>query len=146
MEEIKVKLTDVCKEDFLITPMRYRQLANENVVPPVEKGYISYRAAVRALMKYRIRLAEGQGSLSLIDVRTRKEAARAEREEIIVKKRQGELVVKDASVTWLSRIITEAKSAFMNLAKRLAPELVGLAEKEIQVKLDRAVKEILWEL
>ena len=76
----EVELEKVSKSVFGITSRRYRQMANDEIVPAVVKGKIDFIAASKALIAYYRKLAEGQGSLSLTDVRTRKENARAERE------------------------------------------------------------------
>jgi hypothetical protein len=143
----EVKLEEVSKPVFGITSRRYRELAHEEIVPPVTKGKIDFVKAAKALIEYYRRLAEGQGSLSLTDVRTRKESARAEREELIVKRLKEELVPKNAAITWLVALGSATKLAFQGLPKRLAP-IVRLYddEKEIEVIIRNEIYKIIREL
>ena len=143
----EVALEKVAKPIFGITARRYRQMASDGIVPLVSEGKIDFVAASKALIEYYRKLSEGQGSLNLTDVRTRKELARAEREELIVKKLKGELVPKNASLSWLIALGTAAKLALRGLAKRLAP-VVRLHddEKEIQLIIQNGIDEIIREL
>lgn len=143
----EVELEKVSKPIFGITSRRYRQMASDGIVPLVSQGKIDFIQASKALIEYYRKLAEGQGSLNLTDVRTRKEAARAEREELIVKKLKGELVPKGASINWLIALGSAAKLAFQGLPKRLAP-VVRLHddEKEIEVIIRNEIYKIIREL
>ena len=124
MKKLKVKVEEISKSIFGISSRRYRQLASDEIVPAVIHGKIDFIAASKALITYYRNLAAGQGSLNLTDVRIRKEAARAEREELIVKKLKGELVPKNASISWLTSLGVATKIAFRGLAKRLAPIVI----------------------
>jgi hypothetical protein len=145
--EINAPLTKVSRVYFNISNRRYRQLADEQVVPPVVKGKIPLLAAFKALLAYKTKLSEGQGSLNLTDVRTRKENARAEREELIVKKMRGEQVPKDQVEKWLHGHVEEAKGAILGLPRRMGPVLAPLIdEKEIEFLLQEQIYKILEEL
>ncbi len=143
----EVLLEQVAKTVFGITPRRYRQMASEEIVPAPSRGKIDFVKAAKALIEYYRQLAAGQGSLNLTDVRIRKEAARAEREELLVKKLKGELVPRGESITWLKSHVTAAKLGFQGLPKRLAP-VVRLKgdEKEIEIEIRNEVYKILDEL
>ncbi len=143
----EVPLEQVAKTVFGITPRRYRQMASEDIVPAPEKGKIDFVRAAKALIDYYRNLAAGQGSLNLTDVRIRKEAARAEREELLVKKLKGELVPKDQSIAWLTSMVSAARLGFQNLPKRLAPVVrLKKDEKDIEVEIRAEVHKILKEL
>jgi len=147
IKEIYVVLTKVSKPYFDISDRRYRQLAEEKTVPPVKKGRIPFLEAFRALLVYKSKLAEGQGSLNLTDVRTRKENARAEREELIVKKLKGELVLKDQVEKWLHGHVEEAKTALWGLPRRMGPVFSPISdEKEIEFLLREEIYKILEEM
>jgi len=147
IKEISVLLTKVSKPYFDITDRRYRQLAEDGVVPGVVKGKIPLLEAFKALLIYKTKLAEGQGSLNLTDVRTRKENARAEREELIVKKLKGDLVLKDQIEKWLHGHVEETKSAFWGLPRRMGPVLMSISdEKEIEFLLREEIYKILEEM
>ena len=60
----EVELEKVAKSVFGISSRRYRQLANDEIVPPVVKGMIDFVAASKAIIAYYRKLAESQGSLS----------------------------------------------------------------------------------
>ena len=143
----EVALEKVAKPVFGITSRRYRQMASDGIVPIVVNGKIDFVAAAKALVEYYRKLSDGQGSLNLTDVRTRKEAARAEREELIVKKLKGELVLKDQAERWLLGHVDEAKTAFLGLPRRMGPTLAPVSdEKEVEFVLRKEIREILEEL
>ncbi len=143
----EVELEKVSKSVFGFTSRRYRQMATDEIVPAVLKGKIDFVAASKALIAYYRKLAEGQGSLNLTDVRTRKENARAEREELIVKKLKGELVLKDQVEKWLHGHVDEALSSFWGLPRRLGGVLATIIdEKEIEFLLRKEIKRILNDL
>jgi hypothetical protein len=143
----EIELERVAKPVFGITSRRYRQMATDEIVPAVVKGKIDFVAASKSLIAYYRKLSEGQGSLNLTDVRTRKEAARAEREEILVKKLKEELVPKNASIGWLVALGSAAKQAFQGLPKRLASTvLLCDDEKEIEVIIRNEIYKIIREL
>lgn len=143
----EVELEKVAKPIFGITSRRYRQMASEGIVPPVEKGKIDLVAAAKAIIDYYRKLAEGQGTFSLTDVRVRREAARAEREEIIVQKLKGELVLKDQAMEWLYIMFSEAKQALVSIPRRLAGSLLTKTdERDIESELRTEIQKILWQL
>jgi len=143
----EIELERVAKPVFGITSRRYRQMATDEIAPAVINGKIDFIAASKALIAYYRKLSEGQGSLNLTDVRTRKEAARAEREEILVKKLKEELVPKNASIGWLVALGSAAKQAFQGLPKRLASTvLLCDDEKEIEVIIRNEIYKIIREL
>ena len=142
-----VRLDQVAKPVFGITPRRYRQMASEDIVPAPTKGKIDFVKAARALIEYYRNLAAAQGSLSLTDVRIRKEAARAEREELIVKKLKGELVARDQAMEWLSLLVGSAKAHLWGLPKRLAgPMSICTDAKETEQLMRVEIRRILEDM
>jgi len=143
----EVELEKVSKSVFGITSRRYRQMATDEIVPTVVKGKIDFIAASRALIAYYRKLAEGQGSLNLTDVRTRKENARAEREELIVKKLKGELVLRNEAIKWVSLLVAECKAALWNIPRRLGPVLAVVNdERECEEILRKEYRKALEDL
>jgi hypothetical protein len=126
---------------------RYMQLTVDGILPRPDKGRVDgIKALIHWIFYYR-ELSEGQGSLNLTDVRTRKEAARAEREELIVKKLKGELVPKNWAMEFLSLQFNIAKSHLWGLPKRMAGELAPIPDqKEIEQLLRREIRQILERL
>ena len=132
---------------FGFSSRRYRQLASEGILPPVVNGKIDFVRAAKDFIHYQGRLLAGQGSLNLTEVRIRKEKARADREELLVKRLKGELVPKDQAINWLTGHVTAAKLGFQSLPKRLAPVVrLKKDEKEIEIEIRNEVYKILKEL
>ncbi len=130
-----------------LSPRRIQMLVREGVIPaPVKREY-DLIGCTQGYVRYLRKLCEGQGSLTLTDVRIRKELARAEREEIMVKKLKGELILKGEPIGWLIALGSAAKMGFWNLPKRLAPVLAPLSdEKEIEMIIRNEVREVITTL
>ena len=126
---------------------RYMQLTVDGILPKPDKGKIdAIKSLVHWIFYYR-ELSEKQGSLDFTDSRKRKEAARAEREEIMLRKLKEELVPKNASIGWLVALGSAAKQAFQGLPKRLASTvLLCDDEKEIEVIIRNEIYKIIREL
>lgn len=143
----EVELEKVSKSVFGITSRRYRQMAGEEIVPPVVKGKIDFVAASKALIAYYRKLAEGQGSLSLTDERTKKTVVERQIKELLYDKLQESLVPREQAKQWLSTIIAEARLAIMGLPRRMAGILVlETDERNIETLLRTEVNKILWQL
>ena len=68
--------------------------------------------------------------------------ARAEKIELDVQVRRGELVsLAEVQVAWGQRL-DEVRQAFTNMGSDLAPRLVGKKEREIKMVLDRHIFEV----
>jgi hypothetical protein len=142
-----VELLKVSREYFDLDARRYRQLADEGKVPKPEKGKIELFAAARAIILYERSLRHSDGGSEQKEANTRRDIAKAEREELIVKKLKGELVLKDQVETWLHGHVEETKSAFWGLPRRMGPVLTPISdEKEIEFLLREAIYQILEEM
>ena len=74
----------------------------------------------------------------------RYQKARAEREELTVKKLKEELVPKDSSLQWLLIMATEAKTALRGLPRRMSRSLAAINDpKQIEVDLTKEIRQIL---
>jgi hypothetical protein len=129
-----------------ISYRRYMQLAEDGIVPKPENGKVDIIRALIHWMFYYRKLSESQGEAGLMEVRKRKETARAEREEIMVRKLKEELVLKNQAMAWLSLLVGNARAHFLGLSKRLAGQLVVMTdEKEIEYFIRIEVRQILEE-
>jgi len=143
----EVELEKVAHSVFGISSRRYRQLANDEVVPAVVKGKIDFVAASKGLIEYYRRLAEADGSLVLRDEQAALTAIKKEREKLKLETDRKNLVPRSQAIEWLSAILSEVKLAFVGLPRRLAGSLVILQdEREIESVLRSEVMKILWTL
>ena len=143
----EVELEKVARSVFGITSRRYRQMASEGVVPVVVKGKIDFVAAAKAVIEYYRKLAEGQGSISLIDERAALTAIKKEREKLKLETERGNLVPKEQSLIWLSKLLAEIKLHFLGLPRRLVGSLIILKdEREVESVLKHEITRILWTL
>jgi len=78
----EVHIDKVAMQIFGITASRYRQMAKDAIVPPVNKGMIDFPLAVKQYVEYLKKLAKGQGSISLTDERTRLATTQANKLEL----------------------------------------------------------------
>ena len=142
-----VNLESVSKPVFGITSRRYREMAKDEIVPPVVKGEIDFLKATKAIIDYYRRLAQSQGSLSLADQRAALTEIKKEREKLKLETERGNLVSKDWAMSVLSMAISEARTAFLGLPRRIAPELAPKTdERDIEWDLREAIKGILRDL
>ncbi len=141
------ELEKIAKPVFGISSRRYRQLANEEIVPQVVGGKIDFVAAAKAMIEYYRKLAEAQGSLSLTDERTALTAIKKEREKLKLEVDRGNLVDRGQAYIWLGNIMNEAKMAFWGLPRRMAPVLaVKDDEKDVEFELSEEIRKILEEM
>jgi len=122
-------------------------MAKDEIVPPVVKGEIDFLKATKAIIDYYRRLAQSQGSLSLADQRAALTEIKKEREKLKLETERGNLVSKDWAMSVLSMAISEARTAFLGLPRRIAPELAPKTdERDIEWDLREAIKGILRDL
>lgn len=142
-----VKINDICPAILKITSRRYRQLADENLVPKPEKGQVDLMPAIRDYIEYLHQRLQGAGSTSLTDERTRLTKIQADRKELELLKLQGELLpVREAMAAW-SAVILTMKMRLQGFSRKLAPIVFGCnKETEIQELLQREIDEICKEL
>ncbi len=143
----EVELEKVAKAVFGITSRRYRQLANEGIVPPVIKGAIDFVAASKGIIAYYRKLAESQGSLSLTDERTALTAIKKEQEKLKLEEMRQNLVDRGQSIQWVRQLVNEARIAMLSFPRRMAEMLAPLNDaREIEYFLRSEIYKILLEL
>jgi len=148
----EVELEKVSREVFGITSRRYRQLAKSGTVPPVTSGKIDFIMAAKALIDYYRKLAEGQGSSSLVDERTKLTKIQAEIKGLELKRLKGEVLpIASIHEAWGGRV-TELKVGLTAWSNKLPPlihekglpEIKEIIEAEVWHLLDRFSRAGTW--
>jgi len=143
----EVELLKVAQPIFGITDRRYRQMADEDIVPRVEKGKIDFVSATKALIDYYRRLSEGQGSFSLTDERTRLTRINADRKELDLKIVQGELIHVDIAMQQWGQVVMTIRSKLLAIPTKLSPLVLGCQNlPEIKETIERSIHEVMSEL
>lgn len=135
--ENQVELEKISKPVFGITSRRYRQMANDEIVPAVVKGKIDFVAASKALIEYYRKLAEGQGSLSLTEERMKKVQIERKLKELEYMVETKELIPKEEILDEFLARIAIVKQGLMSLHRSLSPILFGKEPREIADILKR---------
>jgi phage terminase Nu1 subunit (DNA packaging protein) len=79
--------------------------------------------------------------------RTRRETAKARIAELEAQEKEESLIPREQSILWLSMIVSEAKSHFWGLPKRLSASLAVISdEKEIEEIMRKEIRRILEDL
>ncbi len=142
-----VKLDDICKNLFGITPRRYRQLASEGILPPVVKGEIDVAKATRALLDYYRKLLQGQGSLTLTDERARLTKIQADRKELQLQKERGELIHVETAMKMWGSVIQQIRQKLLAIPTKASPILHGAKTiAETKETLEKFIFEVLEEI
>jgi hypothetical protein len=129
--ENEVELEKVAKPVFGITSRRYRQMANEEIVPPVIKGKINFQLASKALITYYRKLAEGQGEMSLTEERMKKVQIERKLKELEYLVETKELIPRAEILNEFLARITIVKQGLMSLHRSLPPILFGKDPREM---------------
>ena len=142
----EISLEHFSKPVLGISSRRYRQLADENIVPSVSKGQVDALLACKQYIDYQRTLIEGQGSLSLTDERTRLTRINADRKELELKKEQGLLISVEISMTFWGNVLSKIRSKLLSMPKKLSPLIIGMSIVQAEKKTDLFIREVLNEL
>ena len=143
----EVRLEDVCLPVFGITSRRYRQMATDGKTPAVRDGKIDFAAAAKALIQFYRDLADGQGSVSLIDERARLTRINADRKELELKKYRGDLIETEKAMMLWGRVIESFKLRILSWKPRMPALFVGVQDaKEGEAIAEKLTNEVLNEL
>ena len=108
---------------------RYRQLADEGHVPKANKGIVPLADALKGLFTYKDKLISGSGDLTLTEERTRLTKAQADKTELELKEKEGELievaVVENEAFTAGKKV----KDGLSNIPDRISPLLAAESDK-----------------
>ena len=130
-----------------ITPRRMRDLAKDDILPPILANKIDFPTACMKYIAYIKRLAEGGGSLSLTDERTRLTKISADRKDLQLQKEKGELLNVDIVMKLQGGVLQAIRSRILSLPAKLATLSFGsstIAENESIIR--KGVYEVLDEV
>jgi hypothetical protein len=142
----EIKLKTIAFPIFGITDRRYRQMADEGIVPQPHNGDIDFVLATKLYVAHLRKLTEGEGSLTLTDWRTEKTKAEAELKKIELQRAKAEVRDVMEITQELSILFTNIKIHVRAWAKSLPPLLYGRGEKEIGILLGKEADRVLREL
>jgi len=127
---------------------RYRTLAEEGKVPKLAKGgkVTDPMAAMTALACYYQKLAEGNGSLSLTDERTRLTRINADKKELELEKARGELLDTAFAQKMWGGVLENIVKKIDIIPSKLPPLAYGLSIPEIKAVTERMIFEIKNEM
>ena len=133
----EVELEKVSKSVFGITSRRYRQMANEEIVPPVIRGKIDFINASKMLIEYYRKLATGQGIMGLTDARL--ENIKLKNDLLTMEKllKTGELIPRIEILNEFLARIAIVKQGLMSFHRALPPILYGKDAREMANILKR---------
>jgi len=138
----EVELEKVAKPVFGITSRRYRQMANEEIVPAVIKGKIDFIAASKSLIEYYRKLAAGQGIMSLTEERLKKVQIERKLKELEYMVETKELIPKEEILNEFLARISIVKQGLMSFHRSLPPILMGKEPRE----MGDILKKYTWQL
>ena len=141
-----IELTKVSEPVFGITWRRYRQLAADDIVPPVVKGKIDFIEATRRLIEYYRGRAEAGGSLSLTDERTRLTRINADRKQFELEKARGDAIDTAKAMKLWSVVMENIVKKIDQIPAKLPPLAYGLTTPEIKAVTEKMVYEIRNEI
>ncbi len=121
----QVKLNQVCQTIFGITPRWYRELAKEGHVPYPIDGKIDFLPAIKQLIEYYRKQAEGGASLSLQEEKRLKVQVERKLKEITLLVETRELIPRSEILNEFSQRINAVKSGLIIFYRSLPPLLVG---------------------
>ena len=141
-----VKLDKLCPGIFGISERRYRQLAQEGIVPPVEDGLVDFIAATKHLIAYYQKLVEGQGAITLTEERARLTKFQAEKAKMETERMQETLVeASEVEKRWLA-LGQACRARLLGIPGKSSPRLVGCTVNEMKQILEENIHEALNEL
>lgn len=146
----KISLDSISEEVFGISSRRYRQLAKdfqeptgEIYIPEPKSGKIDFHAAVKGLLSYYRKLAEGDGSIGLTEARQRKVSAEARLKELELMVQEGKLIPREGVLQEFLNRISMFKSALMVLHKLLPLRLKDKDPREMAIIIKKAENDIM---
>jgi hypothetical protein len=125
-----------------ITSRWYRILAKEDKVPEIYQGKVDGFKALIMLALYYQKLAQGSGSLTLTDERTRLTKINADRKQLELEKARGELINTDRAMLAWGMITKNVDNKLLVIPRKSAPLLFGLTLSEIEAKQHEIINEV----
>lgn len=125
---------DTMAKFICLSPRRVQQLAEDSIIPKPVKGRYDLVSTAQGYIRYLQTLAQGQGSKSLTDERTRNIRIKNAREELSLKKEQGELIVTEQAMKLWGEIVMATRAKILALPTKITPLVCGLTE-QIKIKM-----------
>lgn len=146
----EVSLEDISRPVFDLDPRRYRQLskefsdpAGEIYIPEPQRGKIDFVRASKGLIAYYRKSAEGGGSISQADARTKLIEVQRELKQFQLEREQGLWIPRDEVLGEFLRRIAIVKSGLLSLPRSLPGRLNGKDPRETGQVIRRAVITLL---
>ena len=118
-------------------------MAEEGLVPIVEKGEIDFLKATKAIIDYYRKLAEGQGSLSLTEERRLKVQVDRKLKELTYLVETKNLIPRDEILSMFLARIQMVKQGLLSFCRILPPMLVGKDAREMADILKMQTRQLL---
>ena len=142
----EISLEIACSKVYGITVARYGQLAKDGIVPRSIKGQIDFIASTKAVVDYYRKRAEGSGSITLTDERTRLTKLQADLTEIELAEKNGDVLPYDkVKADWI-KFVGLMKARLLNLPTKYAPLCYGKTIVEIKQIVEDGIYQALAEL
>ncbi len=139
----QVKLNQVCQPIFGITPRWYRELAKEGYVPFPIDGKIDFLPAVKSLLEYYRKQAEGGASMSLQEERKLKIGSERKLKDLEYLLKTQQLMPTSEFLNYSLQRINVMKSALMTFKRSLPPMLVGKDVRQMSEIIGKQVIHLL---
>lgn len=146
----EIKLEDVSFKVFGISSRRYRQLSKEYFdpaaeiyIPEPQAGKIDFVRATKGLIAYYRKSAEGGGSISQADARTKLIEVQRELKQFQLEREQGLWIPRDEVLGEFLRRIAIVKTGLLSLPRSLPGRLSGKDPRETGQVIRRAVITLL---
>jgi len=143
---MQVEMTKVCDTVFGISWRRYRQMAADDIVPPVVGGKIDFIEATKRIIAYYRGRAEAGGSLSLTDERTRLTRINADRKQLELEKMRGETIDTERAQQVWSAVMQNIVNKLEIIPSKLPPMAYGLTIPEIKALVEQMLYEVRNEI
>ena len=143
---------DTIAKLLLLTPRRVQQLTQEGIIPRAERGRYELAPAVQGYIRYlqdRHLGAEGDegGDATMAAEKLKKLAAERQMKEMERDEMNGSLLHRDAVIKAYAGRITATRAKLLSLPKKLAPQLVDMADPvEVETLIKAEVYAALREL
>lgn len=143
----ELNLEVACKQVIGVSSRRYRQLAADNIVPPITKGEIDILKACKAMLEYYRKLIAGTGSLSLTDERIRLTKINADQKQLNYDKDRGKLIHVDIAMFLWGQVLMRVRQKILAVPVKLPPLIIGEDSITIMKEvIENFMHEVLTEL
>lgn len=139
----EIALESVSQKVFGFSSRRYRQLASEGHVPEVVAGKIDFVASAKAVIEYYRKLAEGSGSITLVDERQQLVKVQRQLKELELLVKQGEIIPRETILQEFLARIYAVKGGLLSLHRSLPPQLAGKDARDMAGVIKKQCRQLL---